>query len=248
MKQQLLMLLLCTWLPVHAQLAKSRVLALYSQKVERDHVDFAKDALRFYSALATKEDFVFDTTTNWQHLDTTYLKQYQVVVWLNDAPSDPVQQYAFEWYMRHGGKWIGYHVAAYNDKYSNWKWFLDFLGGGMFYSNSWPPLPAKLVVDDRHHPIAKGMPASFKSPLNEWYQWKPSPRLNKHIKVLVSLSPSNYPLGKKDMLLSGDLPVVWTSTQYKMLYLNMGHGDKIFSDSIQNILLTNAMLWMVHKK
>lgn len=130
--------------------------------------------------------------------------------------------------MTQGGGWIGFHVAAYNDRDTNWPWFVEFLGGGgVFYGNNWPPLPALLTVDDKRHPIAKRIPEHFLSPANEWYIWKPSPRLNKDVKVLLALSPSKYPLGLKDVVTSGDLPVVWTNTRYRMLYMNMGHGDRI---------------------
>jgi type 1 glutamine amidotransferase len=60
--------------------------------------------------------------------------------------------------------------------------------------------------------------------------------------VLLTLAPSNYPLGVKDVLTEGDLPVVWTNTKYKMIYMNMGHGEKIFGDATQNKLFANAIL------
>jgi type 1 glutamine amidotransferase len=147
--------------------------------------------------------------------------------------------------MENGGGWYGFHVAAYNDKDTKWPWFLDFLGGGVFYRNNWPPMPAKLIIDDPEHPVTKGLPIAFTSPINEWYQWKPSPRERKNIKVLVTLSPDNYPLGLKDIIPDGDLPVVWTNTDYRMIYLNMGHGTGIFSDASQNKLIIAALRWVV---
>ena len=221
-----------------------KVLAFYSTKVEPDHVLFAEGALKFFSDLAAKNNFTFDSTNNWDDMNDFNLGKYQVVVWLNDEPSKAEQRGAFQEYIENGGAWLGFHVAAYNDKDSNWPWFVDFLGGGVFHSNSWPPLPAKLTVDDRSHPVTIHLPGSFISPDNEWYIWKPSPRLNKSIRVLVTLDPSNYPIGFKDVLTSGDLPVVWTNTKYKMLYMNMGHGDKIFGSPIQNKLIEDATLWL----
>ena len=88
------------------------------------------------------------------------------------------------------------------------------------------------------------IPGAFESPANEWYVWKPSSRLSKDVHVLVSLDPSNYPIGLKDILTGGDLPVVWTNTKYKMLYMNMGHGDKIFASPLQNDLIDNAVNWL----
>jgi uncharacterized protein len=221
-----------------------KVLAFYSTKVEPDHVLFAQGALKFFSDLSTKNNFTFDSTSNWDDMNDFNLGKYQVVVWLNDEPSKAEQKRAFQRYIENGGAWLGFHVAAYNDKDSNWPWFVDFLGGGVFVINSWPPLPAKLTVDDRSHPVTIHLPDSFISPDNEWYIWKPSPRLNKNVRVLVTLDPSNYPIGFKDVLTSGDLPVVWTNTKYKMLYMNMGHGDKIFTSPLQNKLIEDATLWL----
>ncbi len=221
-----------------------KVLAFYSTKVEPDHVLFAEGALKFFSDLSAKNNFTFDSTSDWDDMNDFNLGKYQVVVWLNDEPSKAGQRRAFQEYIENGGAWLGFHVAAYNDIDSNWPWFVDFLGGGVFHINSWPPLPAKLTVDDRSHPVTKHLPGSFVSPDNEWYIWKPSPRLNKAVRVLVTLDPSNYPIGFKDVLTGGDLPVVWTNTKYKMLYMNMGHGDKIFRSLTQNKLIEDATLWL----
>ncbi|WP_183556995.1 ThuA domain-containing protein [Mucilaginibacter sp. SP1R1] len=231
-----------------AQDVKFKVLALYTTTVEPDHVDFAHDAIKYFTDLAAKRGFTFDSTTNWKNLNDDNLKNYQVIIWLNDFPQDELQRTAFVKYMDNGGAWLGFHVAGYNDQYTKWPWFLSFLGSGVFYNNSWPPLPAKLIVDDGNHAVTKDIPASFIAPINEWYGWRPSPRLNKDVKVLVTLDPKNYPLGKKDIIREGDIPVVWTNTKYKMLYINMGHGDQIFTSEIQNKLFENAVIWLGARK
>jgi type 1 glutamine amidotransferase len=146
--------------------------------------------------------------------------------------------------MERGGGWLGFHIASYNDSDTQWPWFVRFLGGAVFYGNNWPPLPAEVTVDDPAHPLTKNLPKSFLSPPNEWYIWKPSPRLNKDVKVLLTLSPSNFPLGLKDTIEGDDVPVVWTNTRYRMLYLNMGHGDRIFCNNIQNQLFEEVIPWL----
>lgn len=231
-----------------SQTPKFKAVAFYTTTVESDHVDFAKDAMKFYRKMAAKDNFVFDTTTNWKNMNPEYLKNYQLVIWLDDFPQNETQRKSFEQYMENGGGWLGFHVAGYNDKYTKWQWFVNFFGGAVFYNNNWPPLPAKLIVDDNKHPATKSLPSTYISTLNEWYGWKPSPRVNKDIKVLVTLDPSNYPLGKKDIIREGDIPVVWTNTKYKMLYMNMGHGDQIFYSDIQNKLFEDAVLWLGTKK
>src|SRR5262249_2798065 len=117
-------------------------------------------------------------------------------------------------------------------------------GDAVFYNNAWPPLPAKLRVDDNKHPATHRLPLHYTAPLNEWYGWKPDPRDNKDIKVLVTLDPANFPLGKKDTMHNTDVPVVWTNTRYKMLYMNMGHGDQNLSSPIQNQLFEDGLEWL----
>lgn len=228
-----------------AQFPRFKVLAFYSDKVEPAHVQFANDAIKFFKELTIGDGFVFDTTSNMADLNESKIKQYQLLMMINDFPHTSSERQAFEKYMESGGGWFGFHVAAYNDRTTNWPWFVNFLGGAVFYRNNWPPMPAKLVIEDVHHTITKGMPATFIAPINEWYQWKPSPRDNKNIKVLASLSSDNYPFGLKDIIPDGDTPVVWTNTTYRMIYLNMGHGGNIFSDATQNKLIISALRWVI---
>jgi uncharacterized protein len=228
--------------------ASFRVLAFYTDKGEQDHIDFARQALSFFGDLAKKDNFDFASTRQWDDSNLTKLKQFDVVLWLNDSPHDEQHRAAFQDYMQHGGRWLGFHFAGYNDESTHWPWFVDFLGGAVFYGNNWPPLPATLDVDDHSHPVTRHLPATFTSPANEWYIWKPSPRQNKDVKVLLTLDPSNYPIGLKDTITGGDLPVVWTNTRYRMLYMNMGHGDKIFTSTQQNELFEDALLWLAGRK
>lgn len=219
------------------------VMAFYSTRVEKDHVDFAIEAIRFYQAMAARDHFDFKTTSNWDDLNPAVLKNYQVVLWLNEFPSTGAQRRAFEAFMEHGGAWMGFHVAGWTESRRTWPWFSDFLGT-QFSGNSWPPLPATLIVDDPKHPATKGLPPNFVSPDNEWYSWEPSPRTNPDIKVLMTLAPSNYPLGFKDTLGGGDIPVVWSNTKFNMIYTNMGHGSKILESATQNQFFENALLWL----
>jgi type 1 glutamine amidotransferase len=224
---------------------RPRVLAFYSAQVERDHVMFAEDAVKFFAAHAEAGGYDFASTSNWDDLNEARLKNVQLVMWLNDSPHQPGQRTAFENYMEHGGRWLGFHAAAYNDESTGWPWFVNFLGGTVFYGNNWPPLPAMLTVDDRSHAVTRRLPAQFKSPANEWYIWKPGPRENRDVKVLVTLAPENYPIGLKDTIEGGDVPVVWTNTKYRMIYMNMGHGDKIFDGADQNWLFEDAVSWLL---
>ena len=231
-----------------AQPAPKKVLLFFSLNVEADHVLFATDALRFFAETGDRNSFRVEATSNWSDLNDENLKQYQLVVWLNvTPPGAPQQQQAFERYMENGGAWLGFHVSAYNDRGFRWPWFRQFIGGSLFGVNNWPPLPAKLIVDDRESPVTKGIPATYVAPINEWYSWRPSPRLDSNIRVLLTLDPAQYPLGIKSLITEkdADVPVVWTNTKFKMLYMNMGHGDKVFASPVQNKLFENGILWLL---
>lgn len=229
----------------YARAPRFKALVYYTQHAEEAHVHFAKEAAEFFRKLNYGDGFILETTTDFSQYPYEKLKEYNVVVMLNTSPGSKAERDAFEKYMENGGGWVGFHAAAYNDKNTNWPWFVKFLGGGVFYCNNWPPQPVLVEVDNEEHPVTRNLPSSFVAPASEWYQWNPSPRLNKDVEVLLSLSPKNYPLGIKDVVNFGDFPIVWTNKNYRMIYLNMGHGDEEFIDGTQNLLLVNAFRWVV---
>lgn len=222
-----------------------KALLYYSTHVEEAHAQFAQQSIEFFRKLAYGEGYSLDVTTNFSEYPYERLKEYDVLIMPNVAPWSPEERAAFEKYMKNGGGWVGFHAAAYNDRDTNWPWLLEFLGGGVFLCNNWPPQPVLLELDTQKHPVTKNLPKEFVAPASEWYQWTPSPRENGDIQVLVSLSPKNYPLGIKDIVYSGDWPVVWTNKNYRMIYLNMGHGDEEYIDATQNLLFVNAFRWVV---
>ena len=232
---------------LYASAPRFKALIYHNTHVESAHQDFAKQALHFFHKLSYGEGFLYDVTTDLeQYADS--LPNYDVVIMLNDSPHGDRQRKAFQNYMENGGGWMGFHAAAYNDKNTRWPWFVDFLGGGVFYCNNWPPQPVLMQVDKSDHPVTKTLPQEFVVPACEWYQWNPSPRENPNVEVLLTLSPKNYPLGIKDIIRWGDMPIVWTNTKYRMVYLNIGHGDEEFIDPTQNLLMTNAFRWVVSHK
>lgn len=41
--------------------------------------------------------------------------------------------------------------------------------------------------------------------------------------------------------------MLFPNNKYRMIYLNMGHGDDCFSDAAQKLLFTNAFRWVVSR-
>ena len=249
-----------------------KVIAFYTAKNDQAHISFVHEANKWFPEIAAEYNFTYDSTNDWNNLNTQFLSQYQVVIFLDTRPDSLPQREAFQRYMEHGGGWMGFHFSGFaltpSDFPQNWDWYHEqFLGSGQYVSNTWRPVSAILRVEDNNHPATKNLPETFKSSPNEWYRWEHDLRKNPSIKILLSIDSSSYPLGTGPKLYeiwhSGYYPVVWTNTNYKMVYFNMGHNDidyehkydntnktlsYTFNNPIQDKLIINALLWLGSKK
>lgn len=263
----LALVLLCFSSGVQAQNRKPafRVIAFFTAKNDKAHISFVREANQWFPQMAAKYRFQFDSTSNWNNLNTKFLSDYQVVIFFDTRPEAPEQRAAFQKYMENGGGWMGFHFAAFALTPSaypqNWDWYHnEFVGAGSYKSNTWRPTPAVLRVEDRNHPATKKLPQTFKSAPNEWYRWTNDLTANPDIKILLSIDSTSFPLGTgpkpHEIWHSGYYPVVWTHKKYRMLYLNMGHNDmdyenktnkelsSSFSSTEQNRLIIDALLWL----
>jgi hypothetical protein len=245
------------------------VIAFFDGENDKGHLSFVHEANRWFPQMAGKYNFIYDSTKNWNDLNSEFLAQYQVVIFLDSRPDSAGPRASFKQYMDNGGGWMGFHFAAFSLTPSafpqNWDWYHNqFLGAGQYKGNTWRPTSAVLRVEDRNHPSTKHLPEKFISAPNEWYSWENDLRNNPDIKILLSIDPSSFPLGTGPKLHeiwhSGYYPVVWSNTKYKMLYLNMGHNDIdyenktnrelsfTFNNKIQNKLVIDGLLWLGRAK
>ncbi len=229
----------------YASAPRFKALLYYTTHAEEAHVQFAQQTVDFFKRLTWGEGYILEVTTDFSQYSYESLKEFDVIIMPDGSPGKSEERKVFEQYMENGGGWLGFHASAYNDKNTNWPWLVNFLGGGVFYCNNWPPQPVLVNVDNQKHPVTKNLPGSFVVPASEWYQWNPSPRKNPDVEVLVSIAPENYPLGIKDVVSFGDWPIVWSHKKYRMIYLNMGHGDEEYTDATQKLLFINAFRWVV---
>jgi len=49
----------------------------------------------------------------------------------------------------------------------------------------------------------------------------------------------------KNTLNGGDIPVAWIHARYRMVYLNFGHGDRIYSAPALPTVIDNALRWLL---
>ena len=245
-----------------------RVIAFFTAKQDQAHISFVQEAVRWFPATAARNNFAFDTTSDWRNLNADFLAKYQVVVFLDTRPEDPVQRAAFQAYMERGGAWMGFHFAGFALSPSaypaNWAWYHDtFLGSGSYASNTWRPTSAVLRVENRQHPVTSHLPATFTSAPSEWYRWEKDLRQNPDIDILLAIDSTSFPLGTgpkpHEIWHEGYYPVVWTNRRFRMMYLNVGHNDidyehrfgpdnrtlsHTFGNAAEDQLIVDGLLWL----
>ncbi|MBV4356634.1 ThuA domain-containing protein [Pinibacter aurantiacus] len=245
-----------------------KVIAFYTAKSDLAHISFVHEANKWFPSMAAKYGFTYESTNDWSKLNDTVLAKYNVVIFLDTRPEDSTQRVAFEKYMKNGGAWMGFHFSAFALTPSafpqNWDWYHnEFLGSGSYVSNTWHPTSAIVRVEDKKHPVMKGIPAVFTAQPNEWYRWSNDLKKNPDIDILIAIDSSSFPLGTgpkpHEIWHSGYYPIVWTNKKYKMVYMNMGHNDmdydggtnkelsSTFGNEIQNRLIINSLLWLGRK-
>ena len=101
-------------------------------------------------------------------------------------------------------------------------------------------VPGKHTSQPWHHLVTGGLPNIFGTTGERMVYMEAKSRDQQGCEGPCQPGAHNYPLGIKDVT-AGPVPVVWTNTNYKMLYLNMGHGDKIFTSPLQNRLIENGL-------
>jgi hypothetical protein len=240
-----------------AQTPRFKVIAFYNGTWDAAHISFVKEANQWFPGIAAQYNFSYEATNNWNNLNANFLSDYQVVLFLDDAPTGAAQRAAFQQYIENGGGFMGFHVCAFTTDAASWSWYHNtFLGSGNFRTNTWGPTTATLRCEDRTHPSTLRLPATFTSAVSEWYGWNNDLRNNSNIRILCSIDPVSFPLGTdpNQSWYSGYYPIVWTNRNYKMLYANFGHNDMNYSNNtprsstfgseIQNRFIIDGLLWL----
>jgi len=211
------------------------------------HAPFVAAAKAWLAQQAVKENFTIDYIQDPDKIDDEFLSHYQLILQLNYPPYrwSPVAMAAFQKYIEEGrGGWIGLHHASLIgdfDGYHPWPWFQDFMGGITWKAYIPKFASGKVIVEDKNHPIMKGVPADFLIKLEEWYTYDKSPRPKVH--VIASVDESSYVPNVPVKM--GDHPVIWSNDRVKArnVYIFMGHSPVLLDDENYKKILNNAILW-----
>jgi len=215
------------------------------------HVEYSKAAKIWLDKLAAERNFSIDYIENTDKINDTFLAGYQLFIQLDFVPYawKPGAIAAFEKYINEGkGGWIGFHHATLLgefDGYKIWPWFSDFMGG-IKYKNYIADFAAATVkVEDKKHPVMKGVPSSFLVKKEEWYIYDKSPRPN--VDVIASVDELTYVPDSKIKM--GDHPVIWSNKKVKAknVYIFMGHSPVLFESEEYQTIFRNAIFWAAKK-
>lgn len=252
MKKILFLLMICL-ITVSAAWAQTKapafkVLAMYENGGH--HVEYSAAAKIWLDQLAAQNNFTVDYIQNTDMIDDAFLAKYQLIIQLDYAPYGWKEKAvtAFQNYIIKGkGGWIGFHHASLIgefDGYPMWQWYYSFLGRIKFKSYIPTFAKATVKIEDKKHPVMKGVAASFRVDKEEWYTYDQSPR--QYVHVLATVDESSY-VPDSDIKMNGDHPVIWTNPNYKAknIYIFMGHAPELFQNSNYTTLFKNAIFWAV---
>lgn len=243
-----LVLMLCLFAPnTLAQDARPRFKAVAIAEAGGIHKPFVDAAQVWLSKLAKEENFTVDYIQNTDPIDAPFLSRYQLFIQLNYPPYmwTPRAMAAFRKYMEEGrGGWIGFHHATLLgefDGYPMWPWFREFMGGIRFQDYIAKFATARVLVEDSHHPVMRGVPEAFMIENEEWYTYDKSPRPN--VDVLARVDESTY--SPDTPIKMGNHPVVWSNEHVKArnVYIFMGHHPELFQNSSFTAMFRNAIFW-----
>jgi type 1 glutamine amidotransferase len=122
-----------------------------------------------------------------------------------------------------------------------WDWFSEFLGGIRYENYIAETASGTVNVEDRNHPVMKGVAVSFVVTDDEWYIFNKNPRPGVH--VLANVDESSYHPDTKIKM--GDHPVVWVNEKMKArnVYFLMGHHANLLKNDAFKTMVKNAVLW-----
>jgi uncharacterized protein len=241
-----------------------RAISFFTARHDPAHISFVREAHAWFQNMSVKNNFIYDTTSNWGKLNRSVLSKYDVVIFLDTRPEEPAQRQAFQEYMESGGSWMGFHFAAFSladSRYpDNWPWYHnEFIKAGQYKSNTWRPTAELLKVHSPDHPSCKNLSHTFMSAPNEWYRWEKDLATDPDIEIILSLDKNTFPVGTgpkaHEIWHSGFYPVAWVNKKFKMMYMNMGHNDmdyggtesslsSTFSSKDQCTFILQTLLWL----
>ena len=212
---------------------------LIFSKTNGYHHDCIPVGMAAIQKLGMENHFAVDTTTDSLLFTKKNLEKYAAVIFL--CPTMKVfgqeQEEAFQYYIQHGGGFVGIHSAT--DCEYNWPWYGKLVGA---YFKSHPKQQeAKLYVINKDFPATAGLPDTWIRK-DEWYNFKD---LNPDVTVLIKIDESSYTGGEN----GASHPMAWYHNfdGGRAFYTELGHTDESYSDPLYLKHLLGGIEWAMKK-
>jgi chitinase len=211
------------------------------------HGGFTDAGLNWLEEQKSVLNFEYTEINNTKLINDEYLSQFQTIIQLDYPPYawTAEAEKAFINYIDQGlGGWVGFHHATLLgefDGYPMWQWFSNFMGSIRFKNYIAPLADGTVYVEDKTHPVMKGVSESFVIPDDEWYTFDKNPRPN--VYVLANVDESSYQPDSNIKM--GDHPVVWINPSKKArnVYFLIGHSSKLYDNKDFTTMFSNAIRW-----
>lgn len=192
--------------------------------------------------LGRENNFIALQTESSTDFNPQNLENYELVVFLSTTLDvlNPIQQLAFEDYIKNGGSFLGIHAAA--DTEYDWPWYGRLVGG---YFDSHPNNPnvrqATIEVIDKEHASTAHLDDTW-SRNDEWYNYR---NLNPNLIVLLNLDESSYEGGTN----GENHPIAWYHEidGGRAFYTGGGHTDAAFDEPDFRTHLMGAITWCLKR-
>ena len=211
------------------------------------HEGFTSTGLKWLEDNRERFNMELTVLNSAKEIKKDEIQTYHLILQLNYPPyawsseaQDDMQQYID----RSQGGYIGFHHASLLgefDGYPMWAWFSDFLGKIRYRNYIAEKCDGTVQVEDRQHPVMKGVKGTFVILDDEWYTYEQNPRPNVH--VLAHVDEASYTT-KTDIKM-GDHPVVWVNPAKptRNVYFQFGHSKLLFQNPDFITMLENSIRW-----
>jgi len=187
--------------------------------------------LKMMSDLAQERKWILTATENSELFTTEFLKNFDVVVFLNSTQNvlNDQEQKAFESFMSSGKGFVGIHAAT--DCGYDWPWYGKLTGA---YFKTHPHCQAgTIIIEDTTHPAMipfKGM-KTYRT-VDEWYSFKENPRAKVHVLARLDENSLDAESLKDDKWKMNDHPLIWYQEigNIRSFYTVFGHTPEAFQD------------------
>lgn len=204
--------------------------------------------IKMLSDLAQERKWVLTATENAELFTADFLKNFDVVVFLNPTMDvlNAQQQKVFEDFMNSGKGFVGIHAAA--DCEYDWAWYGQL--NGAFFKTHPRCQMGTVIFEDTNHPTMapfKGM-ETYRT-VDEWYTFKENPRAKVHVLARLDETSLDAETLKDDKWKMGDHPLIWFQEMGKTrsYYTVFGHTPEAFQDPKVKEHIGAAIDWVAKR-